>query len=857
MAESSLWARAKQSFTMHHNYSVKPLGFAVRSHTLFIVSTVGMGLFTDLFLYGLVVPILPYTLEDRVHVPHDQVQSYTSGLLAAYAGASVLLSPLAGFIADKTSSRQLPFVGGLSALILATILLFTGSSIPVLVIARVAQGASSAFVWTVGLALCIDTVGPENLGKTIGSIFSFISVGELFAPVLGGVLYKKAGYGAVAGLAIGVLVIDLVMRLMVIEKKVATRYDEKQVNADHDGQDSQNQAGGAEGDSEEQADENTGLLGTKKESDQFVIPRDQPAIIRNVPLLYCFTNSSLVLAQVVAFMQATLLAAFDATIPTHANDLFGFDSLKSGILFIPLGVMNCLIGPLAGWAIDRYGPKPLAVIGYLYLVPALAVLRIPQSEPYTQQSILYGGLLGACGVGLAIIGAPSIVEAGTVVEKFYKRNPDFFGENGPYGQLYSINSMVFCLGLTVGPLLGGALTESIGYGNANAVLAACSFVVAVGCFFYLGGPPRMFRKKESYTDPTADPSFGKPPTFFATQAPSKKPEFVTMRAALAATFTVLALVANHAAGLAIQQKHHNSTLTATTTRSVKHHSATASEPATLYIVEGHGAGKGKNKSAESVAIIQVIPEILTKTVTKLPTHSPSKKNPKHHESTQHAPSTTRHTVTVKSTSTVRVTVRPTSHVVPFFPAVRPTEVKPSSSSTGTARGEVSLAASSETGRVSHVSSQLSPVQSSSSAAHTSDSMYVAVSKTTTTETPRSVTSRSTASASSESKASSSAVSSRASSSHSSASSSPVVKSTPATTTSNPPSSQMSSTTASITPAPTPTSSDPDAPKIIPVTVIPDNQKPPSPGWQKICSDGEGFKEVCSLYAPGVKPSGFP
>ncbi len=82
----------------------------------------------------------------------------------------MLLSPVAGAIGDKTSSRQLPFLLSLTSLLLATILLFTGTSVPVLVIARVAQGASSAFVWTIGMALCIDTVGPENLGKTIGSV---------------------------------------------------------------------------------------------------------------------------------------------------------------------------------------------------------------------------------------------------------------------------------------------------------------------------------------------------------------------------------------------------------------------------------------------------------------------------------------------------------------------------------------------------------------------------------------------------------------------------------------------------------------------------------------------------------------
>ena len=147
-----------------------PILFGLRSHVLFIIATVGIGLFTDLFLYGLVVPVLPFLLVDRVHLPQEEVQAHVSALLAAYAAASVVLSPFAGAIADRTSSRQLPFLVGLTALILATLLLFTTATVPLLTIARVFQGASSAFVWTIGLALCIDTVGPDNLGKTIGSV---------------------------------------------------------------------------------------------------------------------------------------------------------------------------------------------------------------------------------------------------------------------------------------------------------------------------------------------------------------------------------------------------------------------------------------------------------------------------------------------------------------------------------------------------------------------------------------------------------------------------------------------------------------------------------------------------------------
>lgn len=170
MAPSSRLLKLMSTIQISNYYSVRPAGLTWRSNTFFIVSTVAVGLFTDLFLYGLVVPILPYMLQDRVGLPYEQVQPHVDGLLAAYAGASLLFSPVAGFVADKTSTRQGPFLIGLAALMLATVLLFLGSNIPVLLVARILQGISGAVVWTIGMAMCLETVGPENLGKTIGSV---------------------------------------------------------------------------------------------------------------------------------------------------------------------------------------------------------------------------------------------------------------------------------------------------------------------------------------------------------------------------------------------------------------------------------------------------------------------------------------------------------------------------------------------------------------------------------------------------------------------------------------------------------------------------------------------------------------
>lgn len=124
-----------------------PKGLAWRSNTFFIIVTVGIGAFTDMFLYGIIVPVLPFLLKDRIHLPESQIQGTTSALFAAFAAASIATSPIAGFLSDKFSqSRHVPFVVGLIFLALGTVLLAVGQTIPVLAFARILQGASGGVV---------------------------------------------------------------------------------------------------------------------------------------------------------------------------------------------------------------------------------------------------------------------------------------------------------------------------------------------------------------------------------------------------------------------------------------------------------------------------------------------------------------------------------------------------------------------------------------------------------------------------------------------------------------------------------------------------------------------------------------
>ena len=290
------------------------------------------------------------------------------------------------------------------------------------------------------------------------------------------------------------LAIDFIMRLLIIEKKVAARYD----TSAQDGAANPRDHGTRDGDNdEEEAGEEDALL-PKKEEQEYKVPDGQNRLIRALPILYCMSDPRLLVALLLLFVQAFLLACFDATIPTEADSLFGFDSLKAGLLFIALDIPYLLLGPIAGWWVDKRGTKPAAVIGFGYLVPTLVLLRLPSDHIIHDQKnniILYCAILSLNGIGMAIIGSPSIVEASDVVQKYDKANPKFFGENGPYAQLYGFTSLIFCLGLAVGPILSGGLRNAIGYGNMNIAVAAISLITAILSYVYIGGKPKILRRK--------------------------------------------------------------------------------------------------------------------------------------------------------------------------------------------------------------------------------------------------------------------------------------------------------------------------------------------------------------------------
>lgn len=289
-------------------------------------------------------------------------------------------------------------------------------------------------------------------------------------------LYRKAGLKGVMVVAIAVIGVDLICRLLIVEKRTV----DGDVNA-YDYPALLNQ---------DQCAESQPLLDEPKiDIEQFELPRELPRIARIIPLLPCLGNASLLAALLGSLMQAIVMGSFDSTVALVAHELFGFDAFQAGILFLPMGLGSLIFGPIVGWAIDRHGTKVVAVSSFALLAPVLVLIRYVHAGGLAQIS-LYTILLTLAGVGLAGSGTPSMVEAGATLERYHQANPDFFGPNGPYAMVYGMNGMLFNAGLAIGPELAAVLKEAIGYGNMNLVLAVVSGLTAVSCYCFLGGRPR-------------------------------------------------------------------------------------------------------------------------------------------------------------------------------------------------------------------------------------------------------------------------------------------------------------------------------------------------------------------------------
>jgi MFS family permease len=371
-----------------------------------------------------------------------------------------------------------------------------GSTITVLVLGRVLQGISAAVVWVVGLALLADTVDESEIGQTMGYVFFAMSVAVLLGPLLGGVVFEKGSYNDVYAMAYVLIGIDIALRCLMIEKKVAKKWEKTEAR-----EDAVQTATIEEPNSSSPKDEAlTSNRPAPPPTDlevETVSPISHPdeehpptnpssPAKRKVPALWTLVKSRRLLCALWGcIVVSTLMTQFDSVLPIYVEETFGWSSLGAGLIFVPL-LIPSFLSPIVGWAIDKYGPRWFAVAGFIAFVPFEVLLRLVTYNSLNQK-VLLCALLAFIGVALNLAMPPIMVEISYVVEQKERQTPGLFGAKGAYAQAYGLFNFAWALGCLVGPIWAGFVRERAGWGTMGWTLALLSLVTAVPAGIWTGG----------------------------------------------------------------------------------------------------------------------------------------------------------------------------------------------------------------------------------------------------------------------------------------------------------------------------------------------------------------------------------
>lgn len=228
--------------------------------------------------------------------------------------------------------------------------------------------------------------------------------------------------------------------------------------------------------------------------------------------VYVFQHRGFVGGVLGFFAFAILISSFDTTLPLHVRDVFGWDSMPTGLMFLALQGPSIALSPFIGWLKDRVGTRIPTTVGFSILAPLMWLLGVPGDErfPWANQGqrgqVIYAVDVTAVGIVSCLLNGVGTIEVTSkltcrsssslpwsfgvgeerekkpllanlfhldcseAIDDIQTRHPGIFGPHGGYSRAISICSMGWTIGAFLGPILSGYLVETIGYYEMTGVI---------------------------------------------------------------------------------------------------------------------------------------------------------------------------------------------------------------------------------------------------------------------------------------------------------------------------------------------------------------------------------------------------
>jgi len=165
----------------------------------------------DYLVYGLIVPLSSYS-------PAGEMGGERLSMLyASYALGVLAATPVFGYLGDRLGYHK-PMIAGALLSGAAILLFWLASNFPLLLLARLFQGAAAAGTWTIGLSLVAEHYVPDRV-RMMGYALIGSTAGSIIGPAIGGGLFQLGGYSLPFAITAAMALVDLAMRTFLLADK--------------------------------------------------------------------------------------------------------------------------------------------------------------------------------------------------------------------------------------------------------------------------------------------------------------------------------------------------------------------------------------------------------------------------------------------------------------------------------------------------------------------------------------------------------------------------------------------------------------------------------------------------------------
>ncbi|KAG1144459.1 hypothetical protein G6F37_006279 [Rhizopus arrhizus] len=400
--------------------------YRARRSQIGVACVVALTLFTDMLVYGVVIPCLPLIVIERLKGDSTMV----GFLFGCYAFGLLVSTPVFAILSDKYRNRRYPMLGGMLGLFISTLAFAVADTYALLVLARTAQGVAGGASWTIGLGLLADVFPTRKLGVVMGTVLTAHTVGFAIGPAVGGFLYEFGGFASPFLFCAAFAIINFFAIVWLAEP------DHIQHTSDHISR------------AQENIDENTPLIGNKKQTVTMI------GLLKNWRILSC------VLCVIVS---ASVFSGIEPALPIHLQNEFNASASMIGMIFVAM-VVPAFFAPLIGHLSDKIGRQAISATGMVMMAIISPLVAIHYSSIYF---IILPLMI--FGLSSPVTLTPVLPEMGETVTEM---------GSGAYAQVYALYNMAYSIGMFIGPVIAGFVMSVSGFESLmllfSAALLICS-----------------------------------------------------------------------------------------------------------------------------------------------------------------------------------------------------------------------------------------------------------------------------------------------------------------------------------------------------------------------------------------------